>query len=84
MKKKKMFIIGMLLIVFLLLFTGCSVRKNVRSKEVKEFTKSILESNEKVKDLSFYFLRPYLAGELVYDGDLDKEDFKKIIDEYCL
>ena len=77
-----MFIIGMLLIVFLLLFTGCSVRKNVRNKEVKDFTESILESNKKVKDLSFYFIRPYLGGELVYDGDLDKEDCQNLIDEF--
>lgn len=82
MKKKKMFIIGMLLIAFLLLFTGCSVRKNVRNKEVKDFTESILESNKKVKDLSLYFIRPYLGGELVYDGDLDKEDFQNLIDEF--
>lgn len=82
MLKKRKYIFGILIVSSLLLFTGCSVRKNVRSKEVKEFTKSILESNEKVKDLSFYFIRPYLGGELVYDGDLDKEDFQNLIDEF--
>ena len=82
MLKEKKYIFGVLLIIFLLLFTGCSVRKNVRNKEVKEFTKSILESNEKVKDLSFYFLRPSLYSDLVYDGELEKEDFQKINDEF--
>lgn len=82
MLKKRKYILGILIICCLLLFTGCSVRKNVRNKEVKEFTKSILESNKKVKDLSFYFIRPYLGGELVYDGDLDKQDFQDLIQEF--
>lgn len=82
MLKKGKYILGILIICCLLLFTGCSVRKNVRNKEVKEFTKSILESNKKVKDLSFYFIRPYLGGELVYDGDLDKQDFQNLIHEF--
>lgn len=82
MLEKRKYIFGILIVSCLLLFTGCSVRKNVRNKEVKEFTKSILESNEKVKELSFYFLRPYLGGELVYDGDLDKEDFQNLIDQF--
>lgn len=81
LKKRKCFF-GILIISSLLLFTGCSVRKNVKNKEVKEFIKYILESNEKVKDLSFYFLRPSLYSDLVYDGDLDKEDFKNLIDEF--
>lgn len=82
MFEKRKYIFMILIISSLLLFTACSVRKNVKSKEVKVFTNSILESNKKVKDLSFYFLRPYLAGELIHEGDLDKEDFKKLIDEF--
>ena len=81
MKKKRIFISGILLIIFLLLLTGCSVRKNVKIKEVKEFTQSILESNEKIRDLDFYFIRPYLGANLVYDGDLDKEELQSLIDE---
>ena len=79
---KRRYIFVILIIISLIILTGCSVRKTVRDKEVKEFTKYILESNEKVKDLSFYFLRPYLAGDLVHDGDLEKEDFQNIIDEF--
>lgn len=82
MFNKRKYIFGILLITGLLILTGCSVKKNVRNKEVKEFTEYILESNKKVKDLSFYFLRPYLGGELVYDGDLGKEDFQSLIDEF--
>lgn len=80
--KKRIFIIGILLIVVLLLFTGCSVRKNVKIKEVKEFTKSILESNEKIRDLDFYFVRPYLGSHLVYDGDLDIDELQYLIAEF--
>lgn len=82
MKRKRIIIIGILLIVFVLLFTGCSVRKNVRIKEVREFTRSILESNEKIKELDFYFVRPYLGSHLVYDGDLDEEELQDLIDEF--
>ena len=70
MVKKRILIIGILLIIFLLLFTGWSVRKTVRLREVKEFSISILESNEKIKELDFYFIRPYLGANLVYDGEL--------------
>lgn len=82
MEKKRVFIISILLIVLLLLFTGCSVRKNVKLKEVKEFSESILESNEKIKRLNFYFIRPYLGANLVYDGDLDQEELQYLIDEF--
>lgn len=82
MFKKRKYITCIVLIFCLLLFTGCSVRKTVRNKEVKEFTKSILESNEKIKDLNFEFIRPQLEAELVHDGDLDKEDFQKLIAEF--
>ncbi len=79
---KRRYIFVFFLIISLIIFTGCSVRKTLRDKEVREFKEHILESNEKVKDLSFYFIRPYLAGDLVYEGDLEKEDFKNIIDEF--
>lgn len=79
---KRRYIFVVFLIISLIIFTGCSVRKTLRDKEVKEFKEYILESNEKVKDLSFYFIRPYLAGDLVHEGDLEKEDFKDIIDEF--
>lgn len=82
MLKNRRYIYGVLLIVFLLLITGCSLRKNVRIKEVKEFTKSILESNEKVKELKFYFRRPGLYADLAYDGDLETEEIEDLIDEF--
>jgi hypothetical protein len=81
-KNKKIFIIGILLLTVLLIFTGCSVRKNVKIKEVKEFTKSVLESNDKIKKLDFYFVRPYLGSHLVSDGDLDKGDLQSIKEEF--
>ena len=51
-------------------------------KKVKEFTGSILESNEKIKSLDFYFVRPYLGSHLVYDGELDKEELRDLVDEF--
>lgn len=82
MIKKRKYIIGILLIACLFFFTGCSVDKNVKNKEVKNFTKCILESNEEIKDLKFYFRRPSLRAELVYNGDLDKEELQLLLDEF--
>lgn len=82
MAKKRKYIFAILLVFLLLLLIACSVRKNVRNKEVIEFTKSILESNEKIKDLNFYFIRPYLGAKLVHDGDLDKEELQNIKKEF--
>lgn len=79
---KRKYFFAVLLISLLLLSVGCSVTKNVKTKEVKEFTKIILESNEKIKELNFYFLRPALYGELVHDGDLDKEELQNIKKEF--
>lgn len=81
---KRRYTLGILLVSCLLLFTGCSVTKKVRNKEVKEFTKSILESNEKIKELSFYFRRPSLYSELVYQGDLDEGELQNIKEEFKL
>lgn len=80
--KYKRFIVGILLISMLLLIAGCSVRKNVKIKEVKEFTESILESNEKIKELDFYFIKPDLYADLVYDGDLDEKEIQSLIEEF--
>lgn len=82
MPKRKRFIIIILLIVSLFSLIGCDVSKNVKNKEIKEFTESILESNKKIKELKFYFRRPSLWAELVYDGDLDKEDLQFLVDEF--
>ena len=82
MLKRKRFIISILLIVCLYSLIGCDISKNVNNKEVKEFTKSILESDDKIKELKFYFRRPSLWAELVYDGELDKEDVQLITDEF--
>lgn len=82
MQKKGIFSIIILVVIILLVITGCSVRKNVRIKEIKQFTESILESNEKIKSLDFYFVRPYLGSHLVYDGDLDESDLKYFVDEF--
>lgn len=82
MFKKRKYTFGILLISCLLIFTGCSVTKNVKNKEVKEFTKSLLESNEKVKELKFYLRRPGLYADLAYDGDLDEKEMQYLIDEF--
>lgn len=82
MFEKRKYIFGILIISCLLVFTGCSVRKNVKIKEVKDFTESTLESNEKIKSLDFYFIRPYLGANLVYDGDLEEGELKDLVDEF--
>lgn len=81
MFKKRKHIISLLLI-FLIIFTGCSVRKTVKDEEIDEFIESILESNEKVKELKFYYRRPGLYADLAYDGVLDKEGVQGLIDEF--
>lgn len=82
MKKKRIFIISVIIIVGLFILTGCSIRKNVKNEEVKEFTKSILESNEKIKALKFYYRRPGIYADLAYDGELNEEDIESLIDEF--
>ncbi len=81
MFKKRKYIISLLLIS-LILFTGCSISKKVKTDETEEFTKSILESNEKIKELEFYFIKPDFCADLVHDGDLDEEEFEDIINEF--
>ena len=82
MLKKRKYFISLLLIFVLIIFTGCSIRKIVKTDETEEFTKSLLESNEKVKELNFYFIKPSLNADLVHDGDLDEEEFEDLIDEF--
>lgn len=82
MLKKRNYILNIIVLVCLLIFTGCSSTKQVKNEEVKEFTNSVLQSNKKVKDLKFYFSRPDVRAEVVYDGDLDQEDFENLIDEF--
>ena len=64
---------NLLIAIFLfltLVMAGCSRTKTVKTKETKQFTKAILESNEKVKSLEFYFTKPYLNAEIIYEPDL--------------
>lgn len=82
MKKKRIFIISLLMIVALFLTSGCSVSKKVRTNETKKFTKSVLESNKKIKELNFYFIRPSLNVDLAYDGGLETEEIEYLIDEF--
>lgn len=82
MFKKRKYITSLLLLISLILLTGCSISKKVRTDETEEFTKSILDSNKKVKELNFYFIKPSLNADLVHDGDLDKEEFEDIINEF--
>lgn len=80
MNKKILYIIVILTIIITLV--GCSISKRVETNKTKEFTKSLLESNEKVMNLKFTFRRPSLHADIVYESDLEKEDFKYLIDEF--
>lgn len=82
MIKRKRLIISVLLIVSLFGLIGCDVDRKVKNEEIKKFTESILESNDKILELNFYFRRPTLRGKMVYEGDLDKEDFQFLVNEF--
>ena len=69
-------------LVLIYIITGCSRTKTVKTKETKEFTKAILESNGKIKSLKFYFTRPRLKAEMIYEGDLADIDFRYLIQEF--
>ena len=87
--KKKFFLAGIILFAVLLILveSNPSRSKRVRMKEVRQFTKTMCRSDEHIKDLKFYFQRPTLRAEMVYEGPLDKEklislmeDFKALVD----
>lgn len=87
--KKKFFLTGIILFAVLLILVESdpSRSKRVRMKEVRQFTETMCRSDEHIKDLKFYFQRPGLRAEMVYEGPLDKEklisimeDFKTLVD----
>lgn len=87
--KKKFFLAGIILFAVLLILVESdpSRSKRVRLKEVRQFTETMCRSDEHIKDLKFYFQRPTLRAEMVYEGPLDKEklisimeDFKALVD----
>lgn len=87
--KKKFFLAGIILFAVLLILVESdpSRSKRVRMKEVRQFTETMCRSDEHIKDLKFYFQRPTLRAEMVYEGPLDKEklislmeDFKTLVD----
>lgn len=87
--KKKIFLAGIILSALLLILveSNPSRSKRVRMKEVRQFTETMCRSDEHVKDLKFYFRRPTLRAEMVYEGPLEKEklisiteDFKALVD----
>ena len=85
--KKKIFLAGVILSAVLLILVECNPDKRVRMKEVRLFTETMCRSDEHIKDLKFYFQRPGLRAEMVYEGPLDKEklisimeDFKTLVD----
>lgn len=82
MKNKRIFIITIMLITALFLTAGCSVTKNVKVKKVKEFTNTIKKSNGKIKELKFYFRRPALNADLVYEGQPDKREIDNLVKEF--
>lgn len=85
MYKKGKHVISILLIIILaitIILSGCSIRKRVRTKEIKEFTKKLLESNDKIVSLKFEFIRPSLYADVLYEIDLEKEDFQHLKDSF--
>lgn len=87
--KKKIFLAGIILSALLLILVESNpIRsKRVRMKEVRQFTETMCRSDEHIKDLKFYFRRPTLRAEMVYEGPLEKEklisiteDFKALVD----
>lgn len=84
MIKRKGFIISILLLLIVSSFSlvGCNKSKNVKIKEIKEFTESISKSNTKIKELKFYFHRPSLKAELIYDSELDEENLNILVEDF--
>lgn len=88
MIKRIIYIIIILLVIMLLVqvyyspFTGRNVETIVRNKEVKDFTKSILASNERIRKLNFYYLRENFCSDLIYDGDLSKNEIEALVEEF--
>lgn len=87
--KKKFFLAGIILFAVLLILVESNPgrSKRVRMKEVRQFTETMCRSDEHIKDLKFYFQRPALRAEMVYEGPLEKEklislmeDFKALVD----
>ena len=87
--KKKLFLAAIILsaVLLILVESDPSRSKRVRLKEVRQFTETMCRSDEHIKDLKFYFQRPGLRAEMVYEGPLDKEklisimeDFKTLVD----
>ena len=87
--KKKIFLAGIILSALLLILveSNPSRSKRVRMKEVRQFTETMCRSDEHIKDLKFYFQRPTLRAEMVYEGPLERErlisimeDFKALVD----
>ena len=85
--KKKFFLAGIILSALLLILVESNPDKRVRMKEVRQFTETTCRSDEHIKDVKFYFRRPTLRAEMVYEGPLEKEklisiteDFKALVD----
>ena len=87
--KKKFFLAGIILFAVLLILVESNPgrSKRVRMKEVRQFTETMCRSDEHIKDLKFYFQRPALRAEMVYEGPLEREklisimeDFKALVD----
>ena len=85
--KKKILLAGVILFAVLLILVETNPNKRVRIKEVRQFTETMCRSDEHIKELKFYFRRPALRAEMVYEGPLDKEklicimeDFKALVD----
>lgn len=85
--KKKILLAGVILFAVLLILVETNPNKRVRMKEVRQFTETMCRSDEHIKDLKFYFQRPGLRAEMVYESPLDKEklicimeDFKALVD----
>ncbi len=82
MNKKFKFLISTLIIITLLSSTGCSRNINAKTKEIKEFKKSLYEFDENIKKVNFYYRRPSLHAKLYYTAKLDEEKLKSLKNEF--
>ena len=80
--KKKIFLAGIILSAVLLILMESNPDKRVRMKEVRQFTETMCRSDEHIKDLKFYFQRPTLRAEMVYEGPLERERLISIMEVF--
>lgn len=62
-----------LLIVFMLLLSGCSPSRTVKDEAIKDFNKELKQSFEEIKKIKTYIIRPSLNWD-IYVSDTENMD----------